>query len=83
MEGEARPRPREHTWGHAVLEWSDGTVREGWLRAGDAMGFTAAVAAGAAERLLRGEGKSGAWTPAAAFGPELAVEAGATFVLDS
>lgn len=82
VEGEARPRPREHTWGHAVVTWSDGTVREGWLRAGDAMDFTAAVAAGVAEHLARGEGKPGAWTPAAAFGPELAVEAGATFVLD-
>jgi short subunit dehydrogenase-like uncharacterized protein len=82
VEGEARPGPREHTWGHAVVTWPDGTVREGWLRAGDAMDFTAAVAAGVVERLVRGEGKPGAWTPAAAFGPELAVEAGATFALD-
>nr|BFF21667.1 hypothetical protein GCM10025730_51880 [Promicromonospora thailandica] len=80
VEGEARPRPREHTWGHAVLTWSDGTVREGWLRAGDAMDFTAAVAARAAERLLRGEAAPGAWTPTAALGPELAVEAGATLI---
>lgn len=82
MESEAAPRPRAHTWGHAVVTWPDGTEREGWLRAGDAMDFTAAVAAGVAERLVRGEGKPGASTPAAAFGAGLAVEAGATFVMD-
>lgn len=82
VEAEAAPRPREHTWGHAVVTWPDGTEREGWLRAGEAMDFTAAVAAGAAERLVRGEGKPGAYTPAVAFGPGLAVEAGATFLLD-
>ncbi|GAB3451492.1 saccharopine dehydrogenase NADP-binding domain-containing protein [Streptomonospora sediminis] len=76
----AAPRPREHTWGHAVATWPDGTEREAWLRAGEAMDFTAGVAAGAAGRLLRGEGKPGAYTPAAAFGPDLAVEAGAAFI---
>lgn len=82
VEAAAAPRPREHTWGHAVVTWPDGTEREGWLRADEAMDFTAGAAAAVAERLARGEGKSGAWTPAAALGPDLAVEAGGTFVLD-
>ena len=82
MESKEAPRPREHTWGHAVVTWPDGTEREGWLRTGEAMDFTARVAAGVAQRLVRGAGKPGAWTPAAAFGPGLAVEAGATFLLD-
>jgi short subunit dehydrogenase-like uncharacterized protein len=80
MTFKAAPRPREHTWGHAVVTWPDGTEREGWLRAGEAMDFTAAVAAGVAARLARGEGKPGTYTPGVAFGPDLAVEAGATFV---
>jgi short subunit dehydrogenase-like uncharacterized protein len=79
---EARPRPREHTWGHAIVTWPDGTVREGWLRADDAMDFTASVAAETAVRLGRGEGRPGAWTPTAALGTDVAVAAGATFVID-
>ncbi len=76
------PRPRRHSWAHAVLSWPDGTTREGWLRAGDGMDFTVAVAAEAAARLARGEGKPGAYTPAAAFGPGLAVAAGGAFLID-
>jgi short subunit dehydrogenase-like uncharacterized protein len=76
------PRPRQHSWGHAVLTWPDGTTREGWLRADDGMDYTAAVVTGVALRLARGEGKPGAYTPAAAFGPDLAVTAGGTFILD-
>ncbi|GAA3581014.1 saccharopine dehydrogenase NADP-binding domain-containing protein [Amycolatopsis ultiminotia] len=78
----AAPRPRQHSWGHAVLTWPDGTVREGWLRADDGMDYTAAVITEVALRLARGEGKPGAYTPAAAFGPDLAVSAGGTFVLN-
>ncbi|MFE7508271.1 hypothetical protein [Promicromonospora sp. NPDC057488] len=81
VEVPAAPRPREHTWGHAVVTWPDGTRREGWLRAGEAMDFTAGVAAVVAERLARGEGKPGAYTPSAAFGPDLAIEAGGEFLL--
>lgn len=77
----AAPRPREHTWAHAIVSWPDGTTREGWLRCGDAMDFTCAVMAEAALALARGEAKSGAWTPAMAFGPDLAVAAGGTFIL--
>lgn len=80
MTVKAAPRPREHTWGHAVVTWPDGTQREGWLRAGEAMDFTSAVAAGVVARLVRGEGKPGVYTPGVLFGPELAVEAGGTFV---
>jgi short subunit dehydrogenase-like uncharacterized protein len=78
----AAPRPREHTWGHAVVTWADGTTREGWLRTGDAMGFTTSAAAEIAVRLARGEGRAGAYTPARALGPEVAEAAGGTFLLD-
>ncbi|MEU9891581.1 hypothetical protein [Sphaerisporangium sp. NPDC051011] len=78
----AAPRPRKHSWGHAVIEWADGTRHEGWLRAGDGMDFTADVTATVTELLARGVGSPGVWTPAAAFGPDLATTAGGTFVLD-
>ncbi|WP_399884733.1 saccharopine dehydrogenase NADP-binding domain-containing protein [Streptomyces sp. BBFR51] len=78
----ATPRPRPHSWGHAVVTWPDGTRREGWLRADDGMDYTANVAAETALRLARGEGKPGAHFPAAALGPDLAVAAGGTFVLN-
>lgn len=77
----ARPRPREHSWGHAVVTWPDGTVREGWLRTRDGMDYTAAVATEVAVRLARGDGRHGAFTPAAAFGAELAESAGGTLLL--
>ncbi|KIF66805.1 membrane protein [Streptomyces sp. AcH 505] len=78
----AAPRPRHHSWGHAVVTWSDGTSREGWLRVGDGMEYTADVAAEIALRLARGEAGPGAYTPAAAFGPGLATAAGGDFILD-
>jgi short subunit dehydrogenase-like uncharacterized protein len=78
----AAPRPREHSWGHAVVEWADGSQHEGWLRAGDGMDFTADVTATVAELLARGAGEPGAWTPAAALGTGLATTAGGTFILD-
>ncbi|KDN17908.1 saccharopine dehydrogenase family protein [Amycolatopsis rifamycinica] len=77
----AAPRPRTHTWGHAVVTWPDGTTREGWLRADEAMDFTNAVVAEVAARLARGEGKLGAHTPASALGAEVAEAAGGTFLL--
>ncbi|MFD0026532.1 hypothetical protein [Streptomyces sp. NPDC058382] len=79
---EAAPRPRRHSWGHAVITWADGTSREGWLRAGDGMDYTADVAAETALRLARDEAGPGAYTPAAVFGPGLATAAGAEFILD-
>ncbi len=78
----ARDMPRRHSWGHARVEWPSGASREGWLRAGDGMDFTAAVAAEVALRLARGEGSPGAYTPGALFGPEVAIAAGGEFLID-
>lgn len=74
------PRPRPYSWGHAVVEWPDGTIREGWLRAEDAMDFTADVLTVVVRAMLAGTAPIGAFTPAAAFGAALATDAGATFV---
>lgn len=76
-----RERPREHSWGHASIHWPDGTHQEGWLRLGEAYEFTAAVAAEVAERLLKGEGRPGSYTPGALFGPQLAEAVGGEFLL--
>ncbi len=73
-----RESPRERSWGHAHVQWADGTVREGWQRVGDASSFTAAVAARLADR----PGRPGAYTPAVAFAPDLATDAGNHFTLD-
>jgi len=77
----ARERPREYSYGHARLEWADGTVQEGWLRLGDAQTFTGAVPAEVAHRLLNGQGRPGAYTPAALFGPSLAESCGAEYLI--
>ncbi len=77
----AHPRPREHSWAHARIEWPDGTVREGWLRLPDASDFTADVAAEVAHRLLTGAGRPGVHTPAALFGPSLAESCGGEYAL--
>ncbi|MEV5897975.1 saccharopine dehydrogenase NADP-binding domain-containing protein [Nonomuraea fuscirosea] len=76
-----KEKPREYSWGHAVVHWPDGVTREGWLRVGEAMSFTAAVAADVARRLLAGEGRPGAYTPAALFGPALAEACGGDYLL--
>jgi len=76
-----RERPREHSWGHASIQWPDGTKQEGWLRIGDAQVFTTTVAAKVAERLLKGEGRPGSYTPGALFGPELAEAVGGEFLI--
>ena len=75
----ARARPRAHSWAHATARWSDGRVREAWLRLGDAQEFTGAVPAELARRLLGGQGTPGATTPAAMFGTELAEACGGEF----
>lgn len=77
----AAVRPREHSWGHARLEWADGTVREGWLRVGEAQAFTGAVPDEVARRLLAGAGRPGAFTPAALFGPTLAESCGGEYLI--
>lgn len=79
----SREPAREFSWAHARIQATDATVREGWLRAGEAMVFTAKVAAEAASRLSRGEGRPGAYTPGSLFGPELAEHAGGRFLLGS
>ena len=81
MSQKPKPRPREYSWGHAEVEWLDDSRKEGWLRAGDAMSYTAAVAADVAIRLLWGEAPAGAYTPTGALGPDIASSAGAEFVL--
>lgn len=78
----AQERPRPFSWTHARAEWPDGEVREGWLRTGDAMDFTAASTAEVAQRLARGDGRPGAHTPGALFGPGLAEAVGAEILLD-
>jgi short subunit dehydrogenase-like uncharacterized protein len=75
----ARPRPREHSWAHARVEWADGAVRHGWLGLGDASDFTTGIAAEVAHRLARGEARSGAFTPAALFGAALAESQGGEY----
>jgi hypothetical protein len=51
---------REFSWAHARAQWPDGSSRDGWLRAGEGMAFTAMVAAEVASRLSRNEGRPGA-----------------------
>ena len=77
----AHDRPREHSYGHAVIQWPDGTTREGWLQLGDAQAFTGAVPAEIARRLLAGQGRPGAHTPAALFGSSLAEACGASYLI--
>jgi short subunit dehydrogenase-like uncharacterized protein len=77
----ARERPREFSWGHARAEWLDGTIRDGWLRLGDAQDFTEAAAAEIARRLLGRQAPAGAYTPGAIFGASLATDVGGEFVL--
>ena len=76
------PKGREFSWTHAKVEWATGETREGWLRVGDAMTFTTAIMVEVASRLARGEGRMGAYTPGALFGPELALQMGGQFFLD-
>lgn len=71
------------SWTHARVEWSSGMKRQGWMRTGDAMEFTADVMARIAVRLIRGDGSPGCYTPGALFGAELATECGGEIILDS
>jgi short subunit dehydrogenase-like uncharacterized protein len=68
------------SWAYARLQWADGTQREAWLHAGEGYRFTARVAARVATELLSGGYRSGAYTPAALFGPGLATEAGGEII---
>lgn len=75
------PRPRPHSWGHASVTWPDGSVREGWLKADDAMEFTSASLRAIVEAVIEGSAPHGAFTPAAALGSDIAVSAGAELLL--
>lgn len=77
----AKERPRRSSWGRARVEWPSGRVREGWLRTGEGMEFTVSAVTEVAQRLAKGEGRPGAFTPARLFGPEVALAAGAEFVV--
>ena len=72
---------RTTSWAHARAEWDDGQVREGWLRSGEGMAFTANVAAEVAHRLAHGGFQPGSHTPGSLLGPELAEQAGGKFFL--
>ncbi len=74
-----RPAPRAHSWGHALVTWEDGTTSEGWLRLGEAQAATDAITAEVTRRLVRGEGRPGAFTPAALFGYALAASVGGKY----
>ena len=76
------PSKIDVSWARARVEWPDGLVLVGWLRAGDGYAFLAKVSAGVVQRLLDGEGKAGCFTPGALFGPQLAIDAGGDFVLE-
>lgn len=77
-----KPRPREHSFGHATVEWQDGVSRSGWLVVGDAGDYTHQVLAEVGARLARGEGRPGAFTPATLFGASIAESCGARLILD-
>ncbi|WP_030454782.1 saccharopine dehydrogenase NADP-binding domain-containing protein [Herbidospora cretacea] len=77
----ARERPRQSSWARARVEWPSGRVREGWLRTGEAMTFTVGAVTEVARRLAEGRGRPGAFTPARLFGPEVALAAGAEFMV--
>ncbi|WP_100523003.1 saccharopine dehydrogenase NADP-binding domain-containing protein [Mycobacteroides abscessus] len=77
----AKERPRRSSWGRARIEWPSGRVREGWLRTGDGMAYTAAAVTEVAQRLAAGEGRPGAFTPGRLFGPDLALAAGAEYLV--
>lgn len=78
----AQARPRASSWAHARVEWPSGEVREGWLRADDAMDFTIRSVAEVTQRLLQGEGRPSVYTPGILFGPKLVDAAGGEFVID-
>jgi hypothetical protein len=67
---------------YAQLDWANGESRAGWLQMGDGYAFSGKVAAAVVRAQLAGAVPPGAHTPASVLGPELAFDAGATFVID-
>ncbi len=76
----AADKPRT-SWARARINYPDGSVCEGWLRAGDGMDFTARSVSEIAFRLAQGGAQNGAFTPGALFGPDLALTAGGEFMM--
>ena len=70
------------SWSHARVAWSSDEARQGWLRTGDAMDFTADVMARVAARLVTGDGAPGAYTPGALFGHQIASDCGGEIMID-
>lgn len=68
--------PRAISWGRATAEWSDGSTRTAWLRAGDANDFTTCVLAESALRILDGHASPGTGTPVQLLGLDLVEAAG-------
>ncbi|MFN7986053.1 MAG: saccharopine dehydrogenase NADP-binding domain-containing protein [Thermoanaerobaculia bacterium] len=64
---EERARERSLLWGR--VEDGEGRAVEGTLETLEGYSLTAETAVAAAERVLRGSVKAGAWTPSRAFGP--------------
>src|SRR3546814_11959600 len=54
--------PVKPSWAHARVEWNDGTIREGRLRAGERMALTSRIASEVALRLSINQGHPGAFT---------------------
>lgn len=71
------------SWAHAKVEWPSDVTKQGWLRTGDAMVFTAEVITQVAIRLAADEGTAGAYTPGALFGSKLAVDCGGEIMVDA
>jgi hypothetical protein len=69
----------EFSWAHARVQWASGLTRDGFLRTGDAMAFTVNVMSEVTMRLARQDGRPGAYTPGALFGPDLAIDAGGQY----
>ncbi len=76
------PKAPSVSWTRARVQWASGVSRVGFMRTGDSMPFTVNVMSAVTMKLARGEGRPGAFTPGALFGPDLAIEAGGQFFLD-
>ena len=67
--------PDFRSFGYAEITGADGATRAAVLSTGEGVAFGVHVAAETAARLLGGEKRPGAWTPAHLFGTDLATSA--------
>lgn len=67
---------------YAQLDWANGESRAGWLKMGDGYEFSGKVGAAVVLAQLAGAVPPGVHTPASVLGPDLALGAGARFVVD-